>query len=99
MVDILKKIGFSGGFIDPCLFSRKNENGLVLIALYVDDNLMIGHSEAINEAIAQLRQNGLVLKVENELTDYLSCEIKFSKNASCTAEFSEVLVIYFVQAQ
>ena len=51
-VEILKNIGFSGGTIDPCLFSRKNKSGLVLIALYVDDNLMIGHSEAIEETIA-----------------------------------------------
>ena len=77
-VEILKNIGFSGGTIDPCLFLRENKSGLVLITLYVDDNLMIGHSEAIEETITQLKENGLVLKVENELTDYLSCKIKFT---------------------
>ena len=79
-VEILKKIGFSGGEIDPCLFSKKTESGIVIVALYVDDNLMIGHEKAIEEMIVQLEENGLKLKVENDFSDYLSCEIKFSEN-------------------
>ena len=76
-VEILKKIGFSGGFIDPCLFSRENENGIVLIGLYVDDNLMVGHSEAIQEVIAQLKNHGLVLKVEDIFQIICLVRLKF----------------------
>ena len=48
--------------------------------MYVDDNLLVGHPAAIDEAIQQLRDNGLVLKVEDDLTDYLSCHIKLSED-------------------
>ena len=47
------------------------------IALYIDDNLLIGNPKAIEEAIELLQKNGLILKVEDDLHDYLSCEIKF----------------------
>ena len=77
-MEILKKIGFTGGDVDPCLYMKKSKKGLVFIALYVDDNLMVGHPKAIDEAIEGMKKHGLVLKVEDELNDYLSCEIKFS---------------------
>ena len=52
--------------------------GICFIVLYVDDNLIIGHPEAVDDTIDQLRKNNLMLKVEDNLHDYLSCEIKFS---------------------
>ena len=59
---------------------KRSEKGLVYIALYVDENLVVGHPEAIKQVIQDLRENGLILKIDNDLTDYLSCEIKFSDN-------------------
>ena len=79
-VEILQKIGYVGGIVDPCLFMKKSEKWLVYIALYVDDNLLVGHPEAIKQVIQDLRENGLNLKIDDDLTDYLSCEIKFSDN-------------------
>ena len=80
-VKILKKIGFEGGEVDPCLYIKETTKfGRVYIALYVDDNLIVGHPEAINETIEDLRKEGLVLKVEDDLKDYLSCEIDFSED-------------------
>ena len=64
--------------MDQCLFLKKSKKGLVLIALYVDDNLMIGHPKAIKDAIKEMKKFGLVLKIKDNLKDYLSCEIKFS---------------------
>ena len=55
-VTILKKIGFTGGDVDPCLFSKKSKKGLCFIAIYVDDNLMIGHNAAIEDAIRLLKK-------------------------------------------
>ena len=82
-VKILKKIGFEGGDVDPCLYIKETANyGKVYIAIYVDDNLLVGHPNAINEVIQDLRNGGLVLKVEDDLKDYLSCEIDFSANKS-----------------
>ncbi len=80
IVEILRKIGFEGGEVDPCLFMRKSKKGLVYIALYVDDNLLVGHPAAIEETVQQLKAHGLILKIEDDLADYLSCEIVFSKD-------------------
>jgi hypothetical protein len=73
-------LGFKGGYSDPCLMTRRNHLGDVFIALYVDDCLCIGHDDAIKNAIKGMESQGLTLKVDNELKDYLSCEIVFSED-------------------
>ena len=78
IVEILKEIGFKGGSVDPCLFTKRDKWGICFIVLYVDDNLIIGHPKAVEETISLMRKHNLVLKVEDELTDYLSCEIVMS---------------------
>ena len=62
-VEILKSTGFIGGSIDPCLNVKKSAKGIVYMALYVDDNLMIGDSATIDDAILVLKNKGLVLKI------------------------------------
>ena len=47
------------------------------IALCIDDNVMVGDIEAIDEAIAGFKENGLVLKIIEEQNDYLSWEVRF----------------------
>jgi hypothetical protein len=76
----LKEIGFNGGEVDPCLFWRKSSKGMCYIALYVDDNLLVGDLPAIDETIELLRSKGFNLKVFDKLTDYLSCEIVLSED-------------------
>ncbi len=41
----------------------------------MDDNLITGHSKEIENTIEQLKKNGFVVKVEDDLRDYLSCGI------------------------
>jgi Reverse transcriptase (RNA-dependent DNA polymerase) len=79
---VLRKIGFVGGYADPCLMVRRNDNGVVYIAIWVDDSLLIGHNAAIEQTIKDLQENGFNLKIEGELDDYLSCEISFSRDKS-----------------
>ena len=52
---------------------EKSAKGIVDVALYVDDNLMVGNPEAIDKAIDALWQHGLVLKVMDGLQDYMYC--------------------------
>ena len=49
-VEILKSSGFVRGSIKPCLYIKKSTKGIVCIALYVDDNLMIRDIATINGA-------------------------------------------------
>ena len=77
-IEILKSSGFVGGSIDPCLYVKKIMKGIVYIALYVDDNLMIDISAAIDDAILAVKNKGLVLKIVEGLQDYFSCKMKIS---------------------
>ena len=79
-VKILREIGFEGGHADPCLFTRKNDKGIIFIALYVDDCLCIGNEAAIKDMVHSLRNRDLKLTVDEKLRDYLSCEIHFSRD-------------------
>ena len=77
-VKILRQIGFEGGYADPCLLVKRDNDGIIFIALYVDDCLCIGKKEAIQKMVNSLRNHDLKLKIDEELKDYLSCEIHFS---------------------
>ena len=75
----LNKIGFIGGYPDPCLMMRKTENGTIFIAVWVDDSLLVGDNKAIDKAIQDLKDEGFVLKEDGSLDDYLSCEITMNE--------------------
>ena len=53
--------------------------GIVYIALYVDDYLMMRNMTTIDDAIETMKNKRLMLKIVERLQDYLSCEMKFSK--------------------
>jgi hypothetical protein len=77
----LRDIGFTGGRVDPCLLTRRSNKGIVYVACYVDDIFAVGHDKAIKETIKLIKAQGLSnVKVQDELTDYLSCNILFNQN-------------------
>jgi hypothetical protein len=78
LVKVLKILGFHGGYADPCLMTRRNKLGVVFIALYVDDCLCIGNDKAIKDLVHGMETQGFTMKIDEELTDYLSCQIVFS---------------------
>jgi hypothetical protein len=58
-----------------------------MIGIYVDDCLVIGKPNRIDELIFELKKSGFNLKNENNLTDYLSFQlIKY-------AELKEMLIL------
>jgi histone deacetylase 1/2 len=75
LVSALKDCGFQGSLVDPCLWIKHFNQGIVIIAIYVDDCLIIGDDSKINEVIEELKGYNFGLKVEDHLTDYLSCQI------------------------
>ena len=76
----LRDMGFQGGNVDPCLYFRTDQRGSVFIAVYVDDNLIIGDEDAVLEVISTLKKAGFVLKTDETLDDYLSCKISFNRD-------------------
>ena len=77
-LEILQNSKFTEGNIDPFLYVKNNAKGIVYVALKIEDNLMLGNIEAIDDATAAIKENRLVLKILEGLQNCLSCETKFS---------------------
>ena len=69
-VEILKKV-FTGGNVEPSLNIKMSTKDVVYVAFYVGDNLMIKNPDTIDEAVEQLKRNGLVLEALESLQNYL----------------------------
>ncbi len=50
-VQISRKNGFKGGDVNLCLYIQKSKKIIVFIAIYLDDNLLVGNEAAIDEII------------------------------------------------
>ena len=51
---------------------KKTTKGILYVALYIDDNLMVWNSEPIDVAMETFYQHGVVLNVLEGLQNYLS---------------------------
>jgi len=80
LVEILEKLGFQQSLADPCLLVKRTENSIVIITLYVDDCYCIGTKDAIKQTIRDIKTAGFTIKIEENLSDYLSCNIAFNHN-------------------
>ena len=77
--EVMKKEGFTQSAADPCLYVRRDAKGVVYIAMYVDDCLCVGDEEALKDAVEGIGKY-FKLKIEESMSDYLSCEILFNKD-------------------
>ena len=80
-MEILKKIGFKGGEVDPCLVHKYNALGWILMSVYIDDNCCVGSKEVLEDLIKKLQEQGLTVKVLKDFSNYLSCKIHFSNDS------------------
>jgi Reverse transcriptase (RNA-dependent DNA polymerase) len=78
-IRIMTNIGFKQSVVEPCLLYKKDENGIVITAIHVDDCYMIGHRKALDQTVKDIEAAKLTVKVEHNTKDYLSCEIVFDK--------------------
>ena len=51
-----------------------------MVIIYIDDGYFQGDKPAMDQMIEQLRAEGIKLKVEDSMEDYLSCQVLFSKD-------------------
>jgi Reverse transcriptase (RNA-dependent DNA polymerase) len=82
----LKACGFKEKLADPCLFTNVMKNGTVLVGIYVDDYMVIGNDEDIDDVIKGLKDHGFGLKVEDFLLIILSSKVIMNR------EKAEVLI-------
>ena len=70
--------GFQVSPADPCMLFKENELGVCIIILYVDDMLIIGKKEQIQDFASKI-QKEFSVKIQHNLADYLGCEIHMNK--------------------
>ena len=63
---------------DPCMLLKQNELGICIIIMYVDDMLIIGKKEQIQEFTTKI-QKEFSVKIQHNLADYLGCEFHMNK--------------------
>jgi hypothetical protein len=75
---VLLEEGFTQSEADPCLYVCQDVMGIVYLAMYIDNCLCVGDDKAIKNAAARIGKN-FKLKIEETLSDYISCEILFNE--------------------
>jgi hypothetical protein len=71
----LKECGCQGNSVDPCLWTKYTEHGIVFVGIHVDDCLVIGNDNVVNDVIDGLKTYKFGLKIASDLKDYLSCRV------------------------
>ena len=66
--------GFQLSQADPCMLYKDDENEVCIIIIYIDDMLIIGKEEAIDDAI-KVMQGHFPVKNPTSLEDYLGVQI------------------------
>ena len=79
-VDTIKKepFGFTVSPADPCMLFKENNLGICIIIMYVDDMLIIGRNEQIQELATKI-QKEFSVKIQHNLVYYLGCEFHMNK--------------------
>ena len=73
-VNALVNVRFERGEVDPYLIHWKNEYGMLILILYVDDCLLTGDKLAIELGINNIKRMFNVTVTKN-VEEYLSCGI------------------------
>ena len=76
LVSVLtEKMNFKKCFGDECLLMRDDDNGSVVLCVYIDDTLCAGHKKALKVFKEELK-NFFATKEEGKLDEYVGCQIK-----------------------
>jgi len=76
----LNSIGFNSSLFDPCVFSKQDNGKLMIIAVYVDDGLILANrKEDIAELLCQLK-NKFEITICNKVSQFLGFQIELLDN-------------------
>ena len=79
LVDKLKKIGFKQTKTDDCVFMKGNN----LYVLYTDDSILTGPDpKELDTIIEEMKQVGLEITVEGDISDFLGVNIQRNKDGT-----------------
>ena len=79
-VDTIKQesFGFQVSPADPCVLFKEDKLGICIIIMYVDDMLVIGRKEQIEDFASKI-QKVFSVKIQHNLADYLGCQFYMNK--------------------
>ena len=79
-VDTIKQesFGFQVSPADPCMLFKEDKLGICIIIIYVDDMLIIGRKEQIEDFASKI-QKVFSVKIQHNLADCLGCEFHMNK--------------------
>lgn len=74
LLKAMRSMGFTRSTADPCLYFKWTQDGLAIMASWIDDNLIVG-----NEKVVLATKNDLMSRFEcedcGEITEYVGCKI------------------------
>ena len=76
-----RTLGFTVSPADPYMLFKENELGICIIIMYVDDMLLIGKNDQIQEFATKI-QKEFSVKIQKNLVDYLGCEFHMNKETT-----------------
>jgi hypothetical protein len=75
-VKALKSCGFTGSLLDPCLWIKNSNSGMSMMAIFLENRQTTESKEGIKEFLQDLKRHDFGLKIEDDLYECLSCQIK-----------------------
>ena len=76
--DSLIQAGFKLNEADPCLVYKEGHKGVCIMLIYINDMLIVGKREAVDEGI-QVLQQSFEVKPPTTLEDYLGVQVITAK--------------------
>jgi hypothetical protein len=76
----MKSMGMTQSTADPCLYHKWEEEGLVLILSWIDDNMIIGPKKAVEKTTKDLMER-FDCKGCGDIKEYAGCKIERPKNS------------------
>jgi hypothetical protein len=70
---------FEKCFGDQCLLRKKDENGIIILCLYIDDCLACGDQKAVDASKKDIKKY-FTTKEEGQMKDYVGYQIHRDKN-------------------
>jgi Reverse transcriptase (RNA-dependent DNA polymerase) len=76
---LVKEFKFNRSQADACVLIREDEEGIIILCIYVDDALMVRDPRAIKKTVNQL-QSKVSLKDVGPLSEYVGCTVVRDQN-------------------
>ena len=71
----MNELSFEKCLAEPCLLMKKNDLGIVIFCLYVDEILCIGNLEAVDDAKFEIKKF-FKITYEGDMKEYVGCSVQ-----------------------